>query len=157
MPANPNGQAPVESSLEAFPLQLLYDFNGATLEREVLLDVYGTEKSITKGNGDTIGIAPNLKGTLTDVATGETFDFVFTGSIQRSENEDGTFDVTYNGLNLVGNPYLDADGDGDLAYALVQTRGHFTQIQDPSGTTPEEIYGPLDGNGQILYIVDDIG
>jgi len=160
MPTNLNGQAPTETSIEDFPLQDLYDFNGATLEDNITLDIAGKAKTITKGNGDTIEISPNFKGTLTnlDTADADTFDFVATGTIQRSENDDGTIDVTYNGLNLVGNPYLNPpDGEGDLGYALVQTRGHFYNTEDPAGTTPSEIFGPLEGNGQILYIVDDFG
>ena len=88
------------------------------------------------------------------MSSGDTFEFVATGSIHRSENKDGTTQVTLNGLNLTGNPYLDPNADGSEVYALAQTRGHFFYTEDPGGSTPEEIYGPLDGNGQMLYIVD---
>ncbi len=148
MPSNPNGQAPVEVSLEGFDLQSLYDANGAYLEDEILLSYAGKAKTITQGNGDTVDISPSFKGTLTNLESGDVFEFVATGSIRYSDNGDGTLLITYNGLNLVGNPYLD-----DGSYALVQTRGHFSNVYDEAS---DPAYGPLDGHGQILFIVDDL-
>jgi hypothetical protein len=155
MPASENGGAPTEETLEDFPLQLLYDANGATLDEDITLSYSRKLKVITTGTDDTIEISPGFTGTLTNEDTGDEFDFVATGSVRTSDNDDGTSEVTVNGLNLTGNPYLDADGDGDLDYALTQTRGHYSFTVDPTGATPEEIYSPLEGDGQILYIVDN--
>jgi hypothetical protein len=151
MPRNPNGGAPQKFALEDVPLQDIYEANGTTLEDDIVLDFWGKTKTITKGNGDTIEISPGSRGTLTNNDTDEVFDFVATGNFQYSDNGDGTTDVTINGLNLQGNPYVN-----DGSYALVQTRGHFNYTFDPAGADFSEQYSPLEGNGQILFIVDDL-
>lgn len=148
MPNNTNGQAPTAFSFEDFSLQDIYAANGTTLEADIVLDMAGKAKTITMRNGDTIDISPGLKGTLTNNDTGDTFDFVATGSIRNSVNDDGTILATANGLNLIGNPYVD-----DGAYALTQTRGHFTYTYDDANVPP---WGPLEGDGQIIFIVDDL-
>lgn len=165
MPASPNGQAPQDVSLENFPLSGIYAFNGVVWDEgvEVYISFSGKEKQIVKGNGDTITISPGLKGTLIN-QDGDTFDFVITGSRHSSPNEDGTIDETFNGLNLLGNPFVvPADPDGNLpghyvfddegSYSFTQTRGHATYTYDEANDPP---WGPLEGSGQILYIVDDM-
>lgn len=151
-----NGGAPQEFALEDIPLQDIYEANGATLEDDIRLTISGKSKTITKGNGDTIDISPATRGTLTNTDTGEEFDFVATGSFHTTVNEDGTSDVTVTGLNLIGNPFVN-----DGSYALVQTRGRFEYTFDPEAEpsdppSPGDGFGPLEGNGQILFIVDDL-
>jgi hypothetical protein len=140
MARNPNGTRPAEVSV-SLDISDFYEYFGNPLEDEIILTYGGKEKTILTGNGETIITSPGVRGTLSNLTTGESLDVMLPGTFHISTLEDGTEVEKYTGINILGDPFIGQDGQ----YAVVQTRGNFTWDGEP-----------LSGNGQINYVVDDL-
>jgi hypothetical protein len=141
MARNPNGTRPVEVS-EDLNISNIYEFFGNPIEDEIQFTYSGKGKTIQKGNGEIVEISPGLRGTFTNLTTGESLDVVLPGTFHIRTLEDGTIVEKYTGINILGDPFIGQDGQ----YAIVQTRGNFTWTEGE----------PLSGNGQVNYVVDEL-
>ena len=136
MPSS-NGGKPTEVAVGLDVDEIYSSVGGIDLGADVFLIYEAKEKVITKGNGDTLVIAPGGKATATNEDTGESTTLNAAGSITETVDDQGNVSLTFNGNNIV----VDFGG-----FDFVHTRGHFTL--DPSGN--------LDGHGYVDYFVDDL-